>query len=448
MPGKYRYTPPMKTCDLLISAPWVLPVAPENCALTDHSIAISGSLISDIGPADTLLQKYPDAQHLALKHHIVLPGLINTHCHSAMTLLRGAGEDQPLKAWLEETIWPLEAAVMDDHYVTLGTQLAVAEMLLSGTTTFSDMYFLPEKVAEVCLAMGMRAQLAFPIIEFANAWSDSADDALDKGLALHDRLEGNELVRVALGPHSGYTLSASDLAHIAQVGLDRNLPIQMHIHETAQEVAQAHELMGQSWIARCADIGMLGPHVQAVHMTQISDAELQLVADTDTRVVHCPTSNLKLASGYCPATALREAGVTVALGTDGAASNNRLNLFAEARMASLLAKHTGQNAAAANAQDMLHMATLGGARALGMDQITGSLEVGKAADLIAVDINSLGMLPMYNPFAALIHGDAGNAVSYTFVAGQALVRNGHLTRNSITDLARQVQTWHATRRPQ
>jgi 5-methylthioadenosine/S-adenosylhomocysteine deaminase len=447
MSGKYRYTPSMKSCDLIISAPWVLPVAPENTALTDHSVAISGSRIGDIGPTDTLLQKYPDAQHLALDHHILLPGLINTHCHSAMTLLRGAGEDQPLKAWLEETIWPLEAAVMNDNYVTLGTQLAVAEMLLSGTTTFSDMYFLPEKVAEVCVDIGIRAQLAFPIIEFANAWSKNADDALDKGLALHEQLKGNGLVHVALGPHSGYSLSASELEHVARVGLDQNLPIQMHIHETAQEVADAHQLMGQSWIERCADIGMLGPHVQAVHMTQISDTDLKLVADTNTRIVHCPTSNLKLASGYCPTTELRHAGVTVSLGTDGAASNNRLNLFAEARMASLLAKHTNQNAAAANAQDMLHMATLGGARALGIADVTGSLEVGKAADLIAVDINSLGMLPMYNPFAALIHGDAGNAISHTYVAGKALVKDGQLTQNSLTNLAQQVQTWHSTHRP-
>ncbi|MCR9258935.1 MAG: amidohydrolase family protein [Pseudomonadaceae bacterium] len=437
----------MKSCDLIISAPWVLPVAPENAALSEHSVAISGETIIAIGLTDDILQNYSAADHLKLTHHIVLPGLINTHCHSAMTLLRGAGEDQPLKAWLEETIWPLEAAVMNDEYVTLGTQLAVAEMLLCGTTTFSDMYFLPEKVAEVCLDIGIRAQLSFPIIEFANAWSSSADDALDKGLALHDQLKDNKLVHVALGPHSGYSLSAAELEHIAEVGLRQNLPIQIHLHETAQEVADAHQSMGQSWIERCAEIGMLGSHVQAVHMTQVSEAELKLIADTDTRVVHCPTSNLKLASGYCPTTALREAGVTVALGTDGAASNNRLNLFAEARMASLLAKHAGQNAAAATAQEMLYMATMGGARALGMESVTGSLEAGKAADLIAVDINSLGMLPMYNPFAALIHGDAGNAVSHTYVAGRALVADGQLTPDSITNLAQRVQSWHAVRRP-
>jgi len=437
----------MKSCDLIISAPWVLPVAPENTALTEHSVAISGGTIIAVGPTDYIVQNYSGTEHLKLTHHIVLPGLINTHCHSAMTLLRGAGEDQPLKAWLEETIWPLEAAVMDDNYVTLGTQLAVAEMLLCGTTTFSDMYFLPEKVADVCIDVGIRAQLSFPIIEFANAWSHSADDALAKGLALHEQLKGNNLVHVALGPHSGYSLSAAELEHIAQVGLEQNLPIQMHIHETAQEVADAHQSMGQSWIERCAEIGMLGPHVQAVHMTQISDSELKLIADTDTRVVHCPTSNLKLASGYCPTTQLRDAGITVSLGTDGAASNKRLNLFAEARMASLLAKHTDRNAAAATAEEMLHMATLGGARALGMENVTGSLEVGKAADLIAVDINSLGMLPMYNPFATLIHGDAGNAVSHTYVAGKALVADGQLTPDSLTDLAQRVLSWHSTRRP-
>lgn len=437
----------METCDLLISAPWVLPVAPENNALNDYSLAITGALISDIGPTKTLQQRYPHARVLDLPHHIVLPGLINTHCHSAMTLLRGAGEDQPLKAWLEETIWPLEAALIDDEYVTLGTQVAVAEMLLSGTTTFSDMYFLPEQVAQVCLDTGIRAQLSFPIIEFPNAWSDSASDALDKGLALHQLMAGEDRVHIALGPHSGYSLSAAELEKVARIGRDNNMPIQIHLHETAQEVADARANMGQSWIERCAEIGMLGDHVQAVHMTQISPRELDLIAETGTKVVHCPTSNLKLASGYCPTTALREAGVNVSLGTDGAASNNRLSLFAEARLASLLAKHTDQNAAAAKARDMLYMATMGGARTLGLEASTGSLEVGKQADLIAIDINNIGMLPMYNPFAALIHGDAGNAVSHSFVAGKALVENSQLTQISTTDLAHQVQTWHSTRRP-
>jgi 5-methylthioadenosine/S-adenosylhomocysteine deaminase len=437
----------MKACDFLISAPWVLPVAPENIALTDYSVAITDTLISDIGPTQTLLQKYPQARVLDLPHHIILPGLINAHCHGAMTLLRGAGEDQPLQAWLEDTIWPLEAALIDDEYVTLGTQVAVAEMLLSGTTTFSDMYFLPEQVAKVCLDTGIRAQLSFPIIEFPNAWSTSADDALDKGLALHKLMAGEDRIQIALGPHSGYSLSAAELEKVARIGRDNNLPIQMHLHETAQEVADARANMGQSWIERCADIGMLGEHVQAVHMTQISNSELELIAKTGTKVVHCPTSNLKLASGYCPTSALREAGVNVALGTDGAASNNRLNLFAEARLASLLAKHTDRDAAAAKAQDMLYMATMGGARALGLESSTGSLEVGKQADLIAVDINAIGMLPMYNPFAALIHGDAGSAVSHSFVAGKALLEERQLAQISTTDLAQQVQTWHSTHRP-
>jgi len=435
----------MEICDTLIHALWTLPIAPENIALQDHSVAVTNGNITAIGPRTELSQTFHATEVIELANHIVLPGLINTHGHAAMTLLRGAGEDQSLKAWLEDTIWPMEAALVNDEFVRLGTELAVAEMLLSGTTTFSDMYFLPETAAKVVDAMGIRAQLAFTIIESPNAWSKHPDEAFDKGLALVDQYAEHSRLHIALGPHSAYSLSAADLHRVGDVAAMHSLEVQIHLHETAKEVADAKAQFGQSWIERLHAMGLLGEHVQAVHMTQVTTAELQLVADSKTKIVHCPTSNLKLASGYCPVTEFHCADVPIGIGTDGAASNNRLDMFDETRLASLLAKHHQMDAAQGEAPEMLRMATLGGAEVLNLAAITGSLEVGKQADLISVDINQLGMVPLYDPFAALIHSNAGHAVDNVWVQGHRCVDTGQITHSNNGDLAARVQAWHSAR---
>jgi len=432
----------MKHCDLLVSAPWILPVAPDNTILQDHCLVVDGNAIIDLGERARMLAKYQPSELLDLDNHIVMPGLINAHGHAAMSLLRGAGEDQPLSQWLNETIWPMEARLVNAEFVRLGTELAIVEMLLSGTTTFSDMYFFPEVAAQVSAELGMRAQIAFPLIEFANVWSENVTDALHKGLALNDSYRHHELINVALGPHSAYSLSAKEMERVGMYAHELEINVQIHLHETADEVHQGHSNNSQSWLTRLHELGMLGPQLQAVHMTQVTPAEIELIADTHTKVVHCPTSNLKLASGYCPMTQFQAAGVCVALGTDGAASNNRLDMFDEARLAALLAKHHQQDPTAGAAPTVLQMATLDGARVLGIDDITGSLETGKRADFISVNVSSLGMLPTYNPFATLIHGSAGGAVDNVFVNGKALVRNRELTQISQTELAQRVQSWH------
>ncbi len=433
----------MQACDLLISAGWLLPVAPSNVALTDHAVAVADGNIVAVGPTAELTAAYDAKETLELTHHILLPGLVNAHGHAAMSLLRGAGEDQPLAEWLNETIWPMEARLMNPDYVRLGTELTIAEMLKSGTTTFSDMYFYPEVVAEQTLKQGLRAQLAFPLIQFANPWSENVEDALHKGLEMFHQYRHERRVHIALGPHAPYSLSDADMERIGMYAAELDIMVQTHLHETANEVREAKTEKGKSWIHHLSDIGWLGPQLQAVHMTQVDDIELALIAESGTHVVHCPTSNLKLASGYCPVTELRAAGVCVAIGTDGAASNNRLDMFDEARLTALLAKHAQNDAAAGHAEAVVKMATLDGARALGLDHLVGSIEPGKAADLIAVDTTALGLMPVYNPFAALIHGNAGNAVDHVFVDGHPLVAVGELTRISQTELAQRVQAWHS-----
>ena len=439
----YRYTRTMKACDLLINAAWVLPVAPTNVVLQNHSVAITGNHIVELGPSTQLKREYQAQRVMDLDHHIVMPGLINTHGHAAMSLLRGAGEDEPLEVWLNETIWPMEARLMNPDYVRLGTELTIAEMLSSGTTTFSDMYFYPETVAKVCIEQGIRAQLAFPLIEFTNPWSNDVSDALHKGLELFHTLRHEDLVNVALGPHAAYSLSAKDMERIGMYAAELDIMVQIHLHETAAEVREAITQNGQTWIQRLFEVGLLGPSLQAVHMTQVTDPEIALIAETGTHVVHCPTSNLKLASGYCPVAKLQNAGVCVAIGTDGAASNNRLDMFDETRIATLLAKHEQHDAAAGRAEDAVRMATLDGAKVLGIDHLTGSIEAGKAADLISINTHSLGIMPMYNPFAAIVHGNAGNAVEHVLVNGQTLVDDGQFTRINFAELAQRVESWHS-----
>ena len=433
----------MKACDLLISAPWVLPVAPQNTVLENHCLAVTGTQIEAIGPRDEMHAEYTAASVVELPQHILMPGLINAHGHAAMSLLRGAGEDEPLEVWLNDTIWPMEARLMNADYVRLGTELAIAEMIRSGTTTFSDMYFYPEVVGQTCIAQGIRVQLAFPLIEFVNPWSKNVADALHKGLELFHHYRHEQLVNVALGPHAAYSLSAHDMEHIGMYANELDIMVQIHLHETAAEVAGAVAKNGASWIHRLHEVGLLGPELQAVHMTQVSDEELDLIASSGSHVVHCPASNLKLASGYCPVAKLQEAGVNVAIGTDAAASNNRLDMFSETRLAALMAKHENADAAHGKAPDAVRMATLNGAKALGLEEITGSLEPGKAADFISINTGTLGLMPVYNPFATVVHGNAGQAVDNVFVNGKQLLKDGELTQISLVELAQRVHTWQS-----
>ena len=436
------YTRAMQACDLLISAPYVLPVAPDNVVLHDHALAIEAGRIVEIGPSADMATRYEPNQRMDMTHRVLLPGLVNAHGHAAMSLLRGAGEDQPLQEWLSETIWPLEADHMDVDAVALGTQLAIGEMLLSGTTTFSDMYFFPEVVAQTAASVGMRCQVAFPVIKFPNAYSENAQDGIHKGLALHDAFRHHGLVNIAFGPHAAYTVDQDDLEKIAMYCNELSASVQIHLHENAAEVAAAHESQGRNWIQSLSELGLLGPQLQAVHMTQLDATDIDLIVQSGTQVVHCPSSNMKLASGYCPVHALQTAGVNVGLGTDGAASNNCLDMFNEMHLAALLMKHENQSATLGRAADMLKMATLDSARALGLHESTGSLEAGKQADFITIDTDALNTLPLHDPFATLVHSDVGRAVKDVYIAGRAQVADGQLLQIDKDELAARVRQWH------
>jgi 5-methylthioadenosine/S-adenosylhomocysteine deaminase len=431
----------MQTPEVLLSATWLLPIAPNNIALTDHGVAVRDGRITALAPISDLIQQFPDCAHTHLQDQILLPGLVNAHGHAAMSLMRGVGAGLALQEWLQEAIWPFEAKYMDAQAVALGTELALAEMLLSGTTTLADMYFFPETVARVAHQTGMRCQITAPIINFTTAWSRDADDALHKTMALYDEYRHHPLIRVAFGPHSAYSLERKHLNQIAMYADELEAPVQIHLHETPREVAQAHEQLGHGNIELLRDTGLLGPRLQTVHMTQLTPAEIDMVAAAKASVVHCPTSNMQLASGTCPVAQLQSQDVTVALGTDGAASNNTQDLFAELRLAGLLAKHANADPTQGQARDLLKMATLDGARALGLAQDIGSLEVGKSADLIALNTQQANMVPVHDPFASLVHNSSGSAVTTVMIAGNTLVSDGQLQKINIDELCRKAQRW-------
>jgi 5-methylthioadenosine/S-adenosylhomocysteine deaminase len=432
--------PPPLTADTLIHPGWIVPVIPHDTVLQDHSIALTGDRISALLPrreADAIVAD----EILELPGHALLPGLVNSHGHAAMTLLRGYADDQPLMPWLERHIWPLEAAHVSAGFVRDGAELAIAEMIRSGTTTFSDMYFFPDACAETAQRLGMRCQITFPILDFPTVWARSADEYISKGLILRDAVKHSQLVSVGFGPHATYTVSEANLVKVATLAAELDIAVQIHLHETRGEVLLAVEQHGERPLAMLQRLGLLGPRTQCVHMTDLGDRDLDLLAAAGAHVVHCPQSNMKLASGACPVTRLLARDINVALGTDSAASNNDLNLFGEMQSAALLAKLHSEDATALPASEALAMATINGARALGMEDRIGSLEPGKLADLIAVDLTQPETQPLYNPLSQLVYSCNGSQVTHSWIGGSAVMNQRQLTHIELPALAARTRAW-------
>lgn len=431
----------LNNIDLIIKARWIIPVVPANRVLENCAIAIDKGQILALLPHEEVDRRYIARETVTLSSHVLIPGLVNAHGHAAMSLLRGYADDQPLHTWLNDHIWPAESRWVSEDFVRDGTELALAEMIKSGTTCFADMYFYPEQAAQACLDAQVRCQLAFPILDFPTAWGMGPDDYLNKGLSLHDNFRGNHLINIAFGPHAPYTVSDTPLHKIAVLAQEMDMPIHIHLHETAQEVSDSLAQYGRRPSQRMMDLGLLSPLTQCVHMTQIDETDIKLLQDSGAHVIHCPESNLKLASGFCPVDKLLRANINVALGTDGAASNNDLNLFSELKTAALLAKAVAGNAAALDAHSALRLATLNGAKALGMEDVIGSLEVGKSADITAVDLGDLAMQPVYNPASQLVYTHAGNAVTHVWVEGKALLANRLLQTLNEREILGKANWW-------
>ncbi|MGS2724563.1 TRZ/ATZ family hydrolase [Porticoccus sp. GXU_MW_L64] len=427
--------------DLIINARWLAPVVPRNQLLQDCAVVIARGEIIAITTQKEAANQYTASETVDLDEHLLIPGLVNAHGHAAMSLLRGYADDQPLHTWLSDHIWPAEQQWVDQRFVRDGTNLAMAEMIRSGSTCFADMYFFPEAIAEAASRTGMRAQVAFPVFDFPSNWGSGPDDYIHKGLALRDDHKNDNLIQIAFGPHAPYTISDEPLQKVATYSEELATPIHIHLHETAQEISDEKSNSGLRPIERINQLGALSPLTQCVHMTQLNDNDLTLLQNSGAHVIHCPESNLKLASGLCPVQRLLDNSINVALGTDGAASNNDLSLLSELKTAALLAKGISGDASALNAHSALRMATLNGAKALGMADRIGSIEVGKAADLTAVRLDELEAHPLYNPLSQLVYSECSHRVSHVWVNGKALLRERELTTLDQQEIIARTKEW-------
>lgn len=433
--------------DLLIHARWIIPAVGTQSVLEDHSIAVHQGRITAVLPTEEAKQRYAASEEFNLVDHALIPGLVNAHGHAAMSLLRGAADDLPLHSWLQDYIWPLESRWVSEQFVYEGTQLAIAEMLSCGTTCFADMYFFPDAAARAAKEIGIRAQLCCPVLDFPSAWAADADEYISKATQLHDTYRHHPLINVAFGPHAPYTVSDAPLRKIAILAEEMDVTIHMHVHETAQEIQDAEAATGKRPLERLASLGLLSPRLLCVHATQLTDADIALLHESGASVVHCPESNLKLASGFCPVAKLQKTGINVALGTDGAASNNDLDMFSEMRTAALIGKAIAADASAVPALQALQMATINGARALGMDDSIGSLEPCKLADIVAVKLDAFNAMPLYNIVSHLVYSTQSSQVSHVWVGGRLLLEGGQLTTIDTQKLRSNVLAWQAHIQP-
>lgn len=424
--------------DRLISAPWIIPVEPEGRVLSDHALVIDAGRIVDVLPATGARARYRALDDQHLPECILTAGLVNAHTHAAMTLLRGLADDMPLEQWLQGYVWPAEHRLVAPEFVRDGCDLAVAEMLLGGTTCFADMYFFPDACVAAARAAGIRVVFGIIVIEFASAWAGSAREYFDKGLAVLEDNADAPLVHAMLAPHAPYSVADAELREADRIAAQHGLKLMLHLHETRAETAGEERPF-----ARLARLGLVNERLLAVHMTDVTAAEMQQLAGSGASVAHCPESNLKLASGLCPVAALQAAGVNVALGTDGAASNNDLDMLGEMRTAALLGKVVAGDPRALPAAGVLSMATINGARALGLGDETGSLLPGKSADLIALSTAGLHATPMFDPLSHLVYALGRGDVHSVWVAGEPRVQAGSLTGVDTVALRRRCQGWQA-----
>ena len=427
--------------DSLIHAKWIVPVEPRGQVLADHSMAIQSGNILALGPSGDIRGRFTAAREFTLMDHAVIPGLINMHTHAAMSLMRGLADDLPLIAWLNEHIWPTEAKHVSREFVFDGTLLACAEMLRGGVTCMNDMYFFPEAAARATLRAGMRASLGVIVIEFPSAYASDADDYLHKGLATRDEFKGEPLLAFTIAPHAPYTITDKTFTKVVTLAEQLQCPIHVHIHETVGEIAGSVKEHGLRPLARLQKLGLLGPNLIAVHAVHLCETEIAEMARQGCHIAHCPASNLKLASGFAPVARFVDQGINVGIGTDGAASNNRLDVLGEMRLAALLAKGVANRVDAIPAPEALAMATINAARALGMDNRVGSLAPGKAADIVAIDLGTLGTSPCFDVISHLVYAADRQQISHVWINGELKLANGSLTDLDIQEIMAKALYW-------
>lgn len=430
-----------QTVDLLIEARWVVPVEPHDVVLEHHAVAVDGDRIVAVLPISEARDAYAPRERVELGEHVLIPGLINTHTHNPMTLMRGLADDLPLMVWLQQHIWPVEAKVIGPEFVRDGVELAVAEMIRGGTTCANENYFFPDTIGATYRKLGFRAMVGLPIIEFPSAWAKTQDEYFERAGETHDAFRNDALIRTAFAPHAPYTVSDESFERIRVLADQLDIPVHLHLHETAHEIEEERKKSGLRPFQRLQKLGLVNDRLIAVHMTQLTDGEIAACAEAGVSVVHCPESNLKLASGFCPAEKIRKAGVNLAIGTDGCASNNDLDMFGEMRTAALLAKAVAEDAAAFDAGFTLRGATINAAKALGMEEQIGSIEAGKQADLAAVRLSDLETQPLFHIISQLVYATGRHQVSDVWIAGKRKLAERELVDMDTADILTRTHAW-------
>ncbi len=441
-----NFVPPQR----LLYPRWIIPVEPAGAVLEDHCVALRGGLIEAVLPRADAEARFSSHEKVDLGEHALIPGLVNAHTHAAMSLMRGLADDLPLMRWLEGHIWPAEIKHVSPQFVKDGTLLACAEMLRGGITCFNDMYFFPAAALEAALEAEMRVSLGMIVFDFPSAYGSDPDDYLAKGLALRDQWREHPMLSFCLAPHAPYTVSDATFRKIAKIAGEVEVPVHIHLHETTEEIERSLAEHGVRPLERLQRLGLLGPGLIAVHAVHLTDDEIALLARHGASIAHCPSSNLKLASGFAPVAKVAAAGITLSLGTDGAASNNRLDMFEEMRLAALLAKAVARDAEALPAHAALRAATLGGAAALGLESRIGSIVPGKAADLAAVRLAGpdagAGLMPCYDPVSHLVYAAGRHDVTDVWIAGKHLLRDGIFENAAFSGLDTRSKLWQNTLR--
>jgi len=419
----------------------LVPVRPRSIVLEQMAVLIEGELIADVLPRSEAFVKYPDASRIELPRHVLMPGFINMHTHSAMSLLRGYADDLNLQVWLNDHIWPVEKAFLGAEFVKDGARLAIAEMLRSGTTFFNDLYFYPEITAEAAAETGMRACIGLPVIDVPTVWAANENEYIDKGLEISANWKDEPLISTAMAPHAPYSVGDEALARVAELSAGRDMCVHMHVLESKWEIDESLRQHGKPTLQRLNEAGLMNERLLAVHMTQLNGTDMEALAETRVNVIHCPESNLKLGNGICPVARLHDHNINIALGTDSAASNNNLDLLAESRTAALLAKGYSGDPCALNAFQALEMLTINAARALGESHRLGSVETGKLADLCAIHMDSLQTAPMYDVISHLVYAASSQQVSHVWVGGRMLLQDAQFLHMDVDDIIGRADYW-------
>jgi 5-methylthioadenosine/S-adenosylhomocysteine deaminase len=431
----------MQSVDHIIYAKWLIPIEGPQPVLENYAFVIQNGFIKDFLPAMQVEKNYTAKSVEHYDTHAVLPGFTNAHTHLAMNMFRGLADDLALMKWLNYHIWPAEKKWLSHEFVYDTSLFAMAEMIRSGTTCFNDMFFFPHTIAEAANIAGIRGAVSVHVIDFPTPWTATTEESFAKGLDLLQEYKKHPLIRVTVAPHAIYTVTDKNLIKVREFSETHDLKINMHVHETVDEINQSLKLTGQRPLRRLNDMGLVSPRLIAVHMIQINEEDLDILEAGHPTIVHCPQSNMKLASGACPVSTLQARGLQIALGTDSAASNNDLNMLDEMRAAALLAKHTSQNPENLPASETLKLATINGAEALGISSMTGSLAIGKSADFIAINLEEIETLPVYHPVSQIVYSASPHQVTDVWVAGKPLLKNRRLTTLDEEALRDKAKYW-------